>query len=533
MAIPPEIRKRVQIEQARCAEDPIYFMKNHAYIQHPVRGTIKFDLYAFQDDVLRDLRTGDNTIILKSRQLGISTLVAGFTLWMMTFQRDRNIIVIATKQETAKNFVTKVRFMYDHLPKYLRRPVDEHNKLSLKFKNGSQVKAASAAPDSARSEAASMLVIDEAAFIDNAEEIWTSAQQTISTGGQALLLSTPNGVGNFYHKMWVEATDGVNGFRAVYLPWTVHPDRNQEWRDKQDKELGVDKARQECDCDFLAAGRNVIPPDTCKWYTENHVLSPIEKRGAEDALWIWEYPQIGREYIISADVSRGDGSDYSAFHVLDSQTLEQVAEYKGKLDTKTYGNLLVSVGTEYNDALVVVENANIGWAVLQQIIDRGYPNIHYTYKEDGYVDPSIQIPKGYDIAQKEKMVPGFTTSSKTRPLIISKLEDHFREKTVIIRSKRTIDELMVFVWKGTRPEHQNGYHDDLILSLCIGLWVRDVHMKLKTAGMMLTRASVNAIKSNNVVFMNSSKNDQKDMARASWTFSPDGNNSFDLREFLK
>ena len=194
--------------------------------------------------------------------------------------------------------------------------------------------------------------------------------------------------------------------------------------------------------------------------------------------------------MVVADVARGDGNDYSAFHVMDIENMEQVAEYKGKLDTKTYGNMLVSIATEYNDALLVVENANIGWATIQQIIDRCYQNLYYTYRDDGYIDPSVHIPKGYDTKDKSQMVPGFTTSSKTRPLLISKLETYFRERAPIIKSSRLVEELYVFIWNGAKAEAQSGYNDDLVMSFAIGLWVRDTALKLRQEGMVKTRMSL-------------------------------------------
>ena len=272
--------------------------------------------------------------------------------------------------------------------------------------------------------------------------------------------------------------------------WQSHPDRDQKWRDEQDVLLGPDMAKQECDGNFLSSGRSVIDGELVNWYEQTYVCEPKEKRGAEDAYWIWEYPDPNKSYIVVADVARGDGNDYSAFHVIDVDNLEQVAEYKGKLDTKTYGNMLVSVATEYNDAMLVVENANIGWAVIQQIIDRNYPNLYYTYKEDGYIDPSIHIQKGYDLKDKSQMVPGFTTSAKTRPLLISKLETYFRERSPIIKSSRLVQELYVFVWNGAKAEAQQGYNDDLVMSFSIGLWVRDTALKLRQEGLTKTRMSL-------------------------------------------
>ena len=861
----------IKEEYAKCATNPIHFMKRYAKIQHPTRGKILFELYPFQEDVLNEFNSNRYNIVLKSRQLGISTLIAGYSLWLMLFSQDKNILVIATKQETAKNLVTKVRVMYDNLPSWLKTGVQEDNKLSLRFKNGSQIKAVSAAADSARSEALSLLIIDEAAFIDDIDKIWASAQQTLATGGVAIINSTPNGIGNFYHKQWVKAKLGESAFNPVELLWQVHPERDQKWRDEQDVLLGPDLAKQECftgnvrvmtkhgwkpikditvgdevishtgtlqrvirkyksdknnlyklkssknhkhdcyvtanhpiavtngdyidyvevekytkdmigiispeinienkevildlydliepkyfkktlsddgdkflindrrhrvlhnryvtvgydlgyfiglylaegsgcrlrktfsfnalteqgawpieiqkicfnlfgiqnskirilnesnghlsisseiisslidkfvdgnrawkkrlskfaysiankdfflgildgvfvgdgcntktanhaiaitsseliydiiyssyinglygisstinesnntkiqkstfrsgnselhekstlrflktkytdcykisnntkitndnvvkwhferidssiiktvynlevendntyvtefgvvhNCDgnFLSSGRSVIDGELIKWYADTYVCEPKEKRGVEEALWVWNYPDPSKNYMVIADVSRGDGNDYSAFHILDIDSLEQVAEYKGKVDTKSYGNMLVALSTEYNDALLVIENANIGWAVIQQVIDRGYPNLYYTYKDDGYIDPLVHIPKGYDIKDKSQMVPGFTTSSKTRPLLISKLETYFRERAPIIKSSRLTEELYVFVWNGARAEAQSGYNDDLTMSFAIGLWVRDTALKLRQEGMLKTRLSL-------------------------------------------
>ena len=246
------LKQIIATEYTKCAQDPVYFMKKYCMIQHPTRGKIKFDLYPFQEKSLALFDEHDYNIILKSRQLGISTLTAGYSLWSMLFNDDFNVLVIATKQDVAKNLVTKVRVMHDYLPSWLKGNCVEDNKLSLRFKNGSQIKAVSAAGDAGRSEALSLLVMDEAAFIDKIDEIWASAQQTLATGGRAIILSTPNGTGNFFHKTWVKAEADENKFNTIRLHWTVHPDREQDWRDEQDTLLGPKMAAQECDCDFIS-----------------------------------------------------------------------------------------------------------------------------------------------------------------------------------------------------------------------------------------------------------------------------------------
>ena len=496
MAQKKSLKAIIAEEYQKCASDPIYFMKKYCKIQHPVRGKIPFHLFPFQEETLVDFKDHRYNIILKSRQTGISTLTAGFSLWKMLFNDDFNVLVIATKQEVAKNLVTKVRVMNQYLPSWLKLTTIEDNKLSLRYSNGSQIKATSAAGDAGRSEALSLLVFDEAAFIDKIEEIWVSAQSTLSTGGNAIILSTPNGVGNFFHKTWVGAEDGSNGFNPIRLHWSVHPERDQDWRDEQETLLGPKGAAQECDCDFISSGESVIEPQLLQFYKETYVQEPVEKTGFDGNLWKWEFPDYSKSYMVIADVARGDSSDYSACHVIDVESCEQVAEYKGKLDTKDYGNFLVSLSTEYNNALLVIENANIGWATIQQVIDRGYQNLYYMSKDLKYVDVEHQFSNRYR-AQDRGMVAGFSTTSRTRPLIVSKLDEYFREKSVIIRSIRTIDELFTFIWNNGRAEAMRGYNDDLTMSLSIGLWVRDTALRLRQEGIDLTKQALGSISSQN------------------------------------
>lgn len=242
------IQKAIAQEYAKCSENAAYFMKRYCYIQHPVRGRIKFDLFEFQERALDDMQRHQFNIVLKSRQTGISTLIAGYSLWLALFQTDKNILVIATKLETAKNLITKVRYMNEHLPSWMKMSVKEDNKLSLRLKNGSNIKASTTASDAGRSEALSLLIFDEAAFIDGVEDVWTASYPTLSTGGAAIALSTPNGVGNWFHQIWQGTEMGNSDWNPIKIHWTAHPERDQEWRDKQTELLGPKLAGQEYDC---------------------------------------------------------------------------------------------------------------------------------------------------------------------------------------------------------------------------------------------------------------------------------------------
>jgi hypothetical protein len=414
----------------------------------------------------------------------------------MLFQSDKNVLCIATKTDTAKNMVTKVKFMYNNLPSWLKIIAEEDNKLSLRLTNGSQIKAVSAAGDSGRSEAVSLLIIDEAAFIDNAGEIWASAQQTLATGGGAIILSTPFGTGNWFHQTWIKAENKENNFLPVKLPWFVHPERNDEWRRKQDEDLGDPRlAAQECDCNFNTSGDVVFYSELIEFYENTYIKNPLEKRGAEQNLWIWEPVDYSRNYMVTADVARGDGRDFSAFHVIDIASNTQVAEYKGQLAPKDFALLLISISTEYNEALLAVENANIGWSTVETILERGYRNFYYSPKNDNFNAESYS--NGY-YQDPSSQVPGFTMSLKSRPLVINKFREYIGDRSVVIQSKRLLDEMKVFIWKNGRAEAQSGYNDDLTMSFAMGMYLRDTSLKFKSQSQDLARATLNNIGVNRV-----------------------------------
>jgi len=425
-----DLREVIRQEYLNCAKDPAHFMKKYCHIQHPQRGRIMFNLYPFQDKVLNLWKDNPYSIVLKSRQLGISTLSAGYSLWLMLFHKDKNVLCIATKQETAKNMVTKVKFMYENLPSWLKVTADENNKLTLRLNNGSQIKAVSAAGDAGRSEAVSLLLIDEAAFIEGIDTIWASAQQTLATGGGAIVLSTPYGTGNWFHQTWVKAEAQQNDFLPIKLPWFVHPERNEEWRKKQDELLGDPRiAAQECDCNFSTSGDIVFYSEWLEFINQTTIKEPLERRGADQNLWIWEPADYTRDYLVTADVARGDSKDFSAFHVIDVATNIQVAEYKGQLSPKEFGYFLVAIATEYNQALLAVENANIGWATLDSIQEREYRNLYFSPKSDTNVTAETYFNK---FENPDNTVPGFTMSMRTRPLVINKFREYIGDKSVTI-----------------------------------------------------------------------------------------------------
>jgi hypothetical protein len=298
-------------------------------------------------------------------------------------------------------------------------------------------------------------------------------------------LSTPNGTGNWFHQTWQKAEIGDNSFVPIRLPWSVHPERNQEWRTRQDNDLGLRMAAQECDCDFATSGDTVFESEIIGWFEAN-LLDPLEKRSVDGNLWIWEQPDYSKSYLVVADVARGDGKDYSACHVFNIETATQVAEYRGQIGTRDYGHMLVGIAAEYNDALLSIENANVGWDTVQTAIDRGYRNLYYSPKQDALT--SDQWARRYE--NDGNLVAGFTTSVKTRPLMIEKFREYAHEKSCVIRSKRLIEEMKVFIWKNSKAQAQDGYNDDLVMSFAMGLYLRDTALRFRKHNMEQDRATL-------------------------------------------
>ena len=323
-------KQEIMKEIVRCGKNPSYFINTYAKISHPMHGLIPFHLYDFQKSLLEDFEDHRFNVILKARQLGISTITAAYVAWMMMFHREKNVLVIATKFNTAANLVKKVKAIIKQLPKWLSiSEVEIDNRTSFMLSNGSQIKASSTSGDAGRSEALSLLVIDEAAHVEGLDELWMGLYPTLSTGGRCIALSTPNGVGNWFHKIYVEAENKSNDFYPTKLPWDVHPDRDLSWFEKETRNMSKREIAQELECNFNMSGETVFAPEDIEVFSKM-IRDPKYRTGFDRNLWIWEERQPENSYLISADVARGDGADYSVCHVIKLETMEIVAEYQGK-----------------------------------------------------------------------------------------------------------------------------------------------------------------------------------------------------------
>jgi hypothetical protein len=316
---------------------------------------------------------------------------------------------------------------------------------------------------------------------------------TLSTGGRCIALSTPNGVGNWFHKTYIEAEQNQNDFHPINLSWDVHPERDQEWFEKETRNMSKRQIAQELQCSFNASGETVIHPEDLERLVAG-IVEPQYRTGFDRNLWIWQNSTPGSTYLLVADVARGDAADYSVFHVIKVDTMEIVAEYQGKPNLEQFAILLDNTGREYGNCMLVVENNSLGISILEKLSDREYPNLYHSIKgTHEYID-QIQAES------INNSVPGFTTSSKTRPLIVAKLEEFIRNKLINIHSSRIINEFKTFIWHNNRAQAMRSYHDDLVMALAIGCWVRDTALEVNKKDIEYQMAMIDGFKLNSGKF---------------------------------
>lgn len=515
-------KKEVIKELIRCGKDPIYFLDNYAKIQHPVKGLIPFKMFDYQKDIIDAFLNNRMNVILKARQLGITTTTAGYIAWLILFHRDKNVLAVATKQKTAKNMIRIIRNIYKYLPKWIlalsinsgiKPPID--NRHSIELDNGSRVEAVTTTADVGRSEAVSFLAIDEVAHIPGFDELWTGLWPVISTGGCTALFSTPNGTGNFFHRIFTQAKNGENNFNCKFgkytnpdnpqetyddrLMWWVHPEHDQTWFQAETAGKSPRDIAQEYLCNFNASGDTFIYHETIV-DLERIIQPPKRFFNTDRNVWIWEEPSSDGFYLISCDVSRGDAHDYSAFHVLrlDVTPLEQVAEYKGKIKPDQLGLLLISVSRLYNNAIIAPEN-NSGWSgqTILKIEESGYPHVYYSRKRRPKVKEHY-IPDSYYAARRNDYLAGYAVTSANRLAMLSKMEQFVRMGDIRVNSERLVEEFKTFiVLENNRPEAQRGMNDDLIMALAGGLWVRDEAFAVTYRTDEMTKSILDAMTTSN------------------------------------
>jgi hypothetical protein len=261
----------------------------------------------------------------------------------------------------------------------------------------------------------------------------------------------------------MKALTAENEFNPIKLLWDVHPERDYIWFEKETKNLSEKQIAQELLCDFAASGETFLNVEDIE-FLRTCVMSPLERWGPEMRVWVWKYALSEHQYIVSADIARGDGKDYSTFHVIDTTESEIVAEYKGKIPPDQFAVLLNEVGMRYNKAIMCPESNTYGYAVLMKLQELRYPNIYFEKEKDRY---SVMYGNG-NIGKA-----GFSTQGPSRAKILTKLEEVIRNKQVKIYSSRLYEEMKTFIWRGSKVQAMRDKNDDLVMALAIGVWLYD------------------------------------------------------------
>lgn len=439
---------REQLEIIKKIYKDVFFFSQFIYVIHPIQGKTKFNLYPYQMKVLWYFITKRFNIILKFRQAGITELISMYCLWLAMFHPNKNIVIISIKDRVAKKVLRKIKYMYKNLPDFMKleivngRTGEFGTAQEMEFSNGSTISSIPTTEDAGRSEAVSLLVIDEAAIVRWANTIWASAFPTLSTGGSAIVNSTPYGIGNWYHEQWVAACVAGGIFNPIRLKWDMHPERNQAWYDDMRESLGIRRTAQEIDGDFLTSGNSVFDLNQIKAIEDMLGEYPLQEVRMNGALRIFNKPEEGVSYFIGADVSTGRSRDYSAFSIMD-RFGEEVACFKGKIFVDQLSKLLMEMGYMYNTALVAPESNDIGLAVVSDMQQAKYPNLYYSQKI---------LKKKKDRRPQVEAIPGWLTTSKNRPVIIDQLEEDIRNDDVEIKDPFFVQEAYTFIYdESNRP----------------------------------------------------------------------------------
>jgi hypothetical protein len=461
-----------QKEWEKCKKDPIYFINTYCYISHPFKGTIKFKLWDFQKELIKVFLDPEYrlTTIIKSRQLGVSTLYSAITLWLINFFDAKTVGVVATDLRTAQELHGKTIMMYELLPDWLRTQFKKNNTKELSLRNGSNVKAyAHNKKKGVRSLAATVVLMDEAAFIEKCEALFTTIQPSLRNGGKLIALSSPSVPSGWFYETHTNAENGENGFKPIKLPWYLHPDAqlpdgspDYNWRDEQDKIMGKRNARQEYDAEFGVDGESYFDPEFIERMEDLFISEPIRKEGK---LWIWEDPKDDEEYYSIVDVAEG-GGDNNVVQVIKLSTLEQVAEYVDNEHYTEFQYKPVTIAKRYNMSKLIIEANSVGTSVVAKSVELEYPDV--------YMRGTGKEKKILGITKPDW---GWKTTIKTRPLAVETLRS-FVETTdggIIIRSKRTLKELKAFISKNGKPQARSGAHDDTIMPLAIGSFLYTIH----------------------------------------------------------
>ena len=536
-------KEQLIIEYTKCMRNTPYALRT--YLQtydNTVSKYVPLDLFADQISLLEDYETHNENIALKYRQAGVSTVTAAWASKKLSFARKEKpekVLIIANKLDTSMEMANKIRGFIEQWPSWvgIGFSVEKNSQRHFKLNNGCEVKAVATSKDALRGYTPTILIFDEAAFIEADSDFWSACMASLSTGGKVIVVSTPNGYDAIYYEIYDQALRGMNDFKISEMFWfrdprytkdlymvktndLVHYLLNREdypldavislsidnpydrdhsivkdyiengykpcssWFEGMVKKLKYDrrKVAQELECNFLGSGDNVFDSELMQNISKNQLRDPQAKLMG-NSLWIFKEPVNGHKYVMGVDVSRGDSEDFSSIQIIDFDEREQVLEYVGKIPPDVLAEIAYKWGTMYNAYCVIDITGGMGVSTARKMQE-------LQYQPGLYVD-------GIDTSNKWKWdpkindrIPGINFNTK-RVQIIAAFEEGVRHGFKIY-SHRTYNEMNTFVYINGRPDHQKGQHDDCIMGLSMALYVAEKSFQSLTKVVNHTKAMLNS-----------------------------------------
>ena len=453
-------------EVIKCSEDPVYFIKKYIRIVSLDKGLIPFDMYHFQEEMVQKFHDNRFNIAKLPRQSGKSTIVTSYLLWYVLFNDNVNVAILANKAATAREMLQRLQLSYENLPKWLQQGILQWNRGSLELENGSKIMAASTSASAVRGMSFNVIFLDEFAFIPNhiADQFFSSVYPTISSGKstKVIIISTPHGM-NMFYKLWHDAERGTNEYIPTEVHWSEVPGRDDVWKEQTIKNTSEQQFRVEFECEFLGSVDTLISPSKLRIMPYHDPMK--ENRG----LAIFEQSIPDHNYVITVDVSRGVGNDYSAFCVMDTTTIpyKMVARYRNnEIKPIILPNIVVDVAKNYNNAYILCEVNDIGGQVADIIqFDLEYENLLMAAMRGR---AGQQLGQGFS---GKKTQLGVKMSTAVKQVGCSNLKALIEDDKLIINDYDTIAELTTFIAKGQTFQAEEGCNDDLAMCLVIFAWM--------------------------------------------------------------
>jgi hypothetical protein len=459
----------------------LYFMDNFFMIQHPTKGSMIYHPWKYQKRLIETYHKYRFSISLMPRQSGKSTSAAGYLLWYAMFVPDSTILIAAHKYTGAQEIMQRIRYAYEACPDHIKAGVTTYNKGSLDFENGSRIVSATTTENTGRGMSISLLYLDEFAFVrpSIAELFWTSITPTLSTGGKAIITSTPNSDEDQFALIWKQANKcedsygnetelGVNGFRAYRAYYTEQPGRDEKWAQEMKAQLGEDRFRREIGCEFIIADETLIAATTL---IDLEGVEPVSRMG--QVRW-YKKPSKGNIYTVALDPSLGTGGDPAAIQIFEANTTTQVGEWKhNKTDIPSQVKLMAQINKyiedctgEASNIYYSIENNSIGEASLISLHEYGESNI-----------------PGIFLSEKGKKRKGFNTTQKVKLAACAKFKTLIESRKLTINSRSLVSELKSFIASGGSYAAKIGETDDLVMASLLTIRMMqelsDYHYKLE------------------------------------------------------